>query len=116
MAVAGSPAYREFNFSPSGQWAAYAFSDYRQRAESRTPSVAPTIALRRFPDRLELEATLAPALLPEGVNLELGLNAVIEAADGRLSYWALKHPAGAPDFHLRKGFMPMPQLSFESTP
>jgi hypothetical protein len=30
---------------------------------------------------------------------EVGLSAVIEAADGALSYWALRHPAGRPDFH-----------------
>ncbi|MGD2056793.1 MAG: hypothetical protein PVJ15_08295, partial [Gammaproteobacteria bacterium] len=29
MAGAG-PGYREFNFSPSGEWAAYAFQGYRQ--------------------------------------------------------------------------------------
>jgi hypothetical protein len=31
--------------------------------------------------------------------LRLGLSAVIEDIDGRLSYWALKHPPGKPDFH-----------------
>ena len=30
IAAEGETAYREFNFSPSGQWAAYAFSDDRQ--------------------------------------------------------------------------------------
>jgi len=29
----------------------------------------------------------------------LSLSAVIEQADGRLSYWALAHPPGKPDFH-----------------
>jgi len=29
IAAAGKANYHEFNFSPSGQWAAYAFSDYR---------------------------------------------------------------------------------------
>lgn len=32
IAPRGATAYVEFNFSPSGQWAAYAFSDYRQPA------------------------------------------------------------------------------------
>lgn len=104
IAATGTSAYREFNFSPSGQWAVYAFADTRRRDESFQPPAAPEITLRRFPDRLELDATLAPELLPEGVNLHLGLTAVIEAADGTLSYWALTHPAAQPDFHLRAGF------------
>jgi hypothetical protein len=29
----------------------------------------------------------------------LGLSAVIEDLDGVLSYWALRHPPGKPDFH-----------------
>ncbi len=31
--------------------------------------------------------------------LRLGLSAVVEANDGTLSYWALRHPPGRPDFH-----------------
>jgi hypothetical protein len=116
IAGEGSPAYREFNFSPSGQWASYAFTDYRQREASFHPTVAPEIALRSFPDRLELDALLAPELLPEAASLQLGLAVVIEARDGTLSYWALKHPATQPDFHLRAGFTTLyPQIS-RSTP
>jgi hypothetical protein len=35
---------------------------------------------------------------------QLGLTAVVEAADGSLSYWALRHPVARPDFHHRDGF------------
>jgi hypothetical protein len=31
--------------------------------------------------------------------LRLGLSAVIEENDGTISYWALKHLPGKPDFH-----------------
>ena len=34
-----------------------------------------------------------------GVAIALGLSAVIEEADGNVSYWALAHPPGKPDFH-----------------
>ena len=74
------PAYREFNFSPSGQWAAYGFSGYRQRDASLVFAKAPAMSLRRLPERLELDAVLNPALLPRcalGETLELGLAAVI---------------------------------------
>jgi len=29
---------------------------------------------------------------------------VIEARDGRISYWALNHPTNKPDFHHADGF------------
>ena len=37
----GDTAYREFNFSPTGQWAAYDFSDYRQRRPGEVTMPAP---------------------------------------------------------------------------
>ncbi|MBE0621784.1 MAG: hypothetical protein IH605_14415, partial [Burkholderiales bacterium] len=53
-------------------------------------------------ERLELDAFIPLALLsPEyaDAELRLALAAVIEDAAGVLSYWALRHPPGAPDFH-----------------
>jgi hypothetical protein len=40
---------------------------------------------------------LSPAYLD--ATLALALSAVVENSDGTLSYWALKHPPGRPDFH-----------------
>jgi len=94
----GAVAYREFNFSPSGQWAAYAFERYR--AGAALPATDPDIVVRRAPGRLELEARVAaPAQ-----RLRVGLCAVIEADDGALSYWALRHPGEKPDFHRVEAF------------
>lgn len=50
IACTGSTAYREFNFSPAGQWAAYDFTDYRSphdhtRRPARSAHCRP--ALRR---------------------------------------------------------------------
>jgi hypothetical protein len=39
----GGGRYREFNFSPSGQWAAYAFSGYRNLAGNAEPRAIPDI-------------------------------------------------------------------------
>jgi len=39
------------------------------------------------------------AWLPTDQPWKLGLSAVIEERNGRKSYWALRHPAGQPDFH-----------------
>lgn len=108
VGIPGDPAYREFNFSPSGQWASYAFSGYRQRDEEVEPIAAPQITAHLFAGRLELQAIIAREALPRDARvLELGLCAVLEAADvvdGSHSYWALKHPAARPDFHQRDAF------------
>ncbi len=110
IALAGKPAYWEFNFSPSGQWAAYAFSAYRVLA-GPAPSPAPRIDARLTPGRLELTATIAAAALPAEFASEpllIGLAAVVESADtvdGERSYWALRHLARAPDFHDRDAFI-----------
>ena len=88
-------AYREFNFSPSGEWAAYGFGGYREGgAPLECP--APVLARRQSAEALELEATVA---LAEPGWLRLGLSTMVEHAEGGLSYWALRHPAARPDFH-----------------
>jgi hypothetical protein len=107
----GGPEYHEFNFAPSGDWAAYAFDDYRHGGPLddealNTPTVA-SIAVRSDPQGVEIDASirldrLAPRLANE--KLLLALSAVIEERSGRLSYWALRHPPGKPDFHHRDGF------------
>ena len=95
-------AYREFNFSPNGQWMRFDFSAYRQRADGPGGS-EPAIGLRRDKHVLELTARLPADQLPSGA-LRAGLTAVVEHADGSLRYWALRHPPGKPDFHHRDGF------------
>jgi hypothetical protein len=98
------PGYREFNLSPSGEWAVTVFRGCRDGGE---PAAAPgpEIVVRRSGDRLELDAEIRPECLPLGRSLRLGLSAVVEDAHGVLSYWALGHPAGAPDFHHTDAFV-----------
>jgi hypothetical protein len=109
VGIRNESAYREFNFSPAGDWAAYAFADYRQRDESVALDVAPQIASRLFAGRIEVDVVVSRETLPRTTEpLQIGLSAVVEAADtidGRHSYWALRHPAARPDFHHRDGFL-----------
>ena len=108
IGVPGDPAYREFNLSPSGQWAAYAFTDYRQRDGQFVLAAVPQISVQCFAGRLELLAKLAPSCLPTTPShLEIGLSAVVEAddIDDAHSYWALRHPSAQPDFHHRAAFV-----------
>lgn len=102
VARAGAAAYHEFNLSPSGEWAAHAFERYRKGRMLADETLDPRIVVRRGVGTLELDAVIRQGEL-EG-KLLIGLCAVIEAADGSLSYWALRHPAQQPDFHLRDAF------------
>lgn len=98
----GEAAYREFNFSPNGQWMRFDFSGCRERIESPVLP-APQITPRLAGDVLELAVRLGAEQLPPG-ELCVGLTAVVESVGGRHSYWSLRHPAGQPDFHHREGF------------
>lgn len=108
LALKGRAEYCEFNFSPSGEWAAYAFAKYRDGAPLMDEALNPRIAVLQSADRLQLDATiLLERLSPmhaRGV-LALALCAVIEERDGTISYWALTHPISRPDFHSREAFV-----------
>jgi hypothetical protein len=98
---ASSTEYYEFNFAPTTQWAAYRFSGYRSGKRIAEIS-APAIEVRSDPDRYTLQASLQLNSLfglPSQVSWRLGLSALIEDTSGRMSYWALVHPSGKPDFH-----------------
>jgi hypothetical protein len=94
----GEAAYVEFNLSPSGQWAAYAFGDYRQ-GRSDLDIAAPEIGAAD--DRALLASVTAPGPGP----WRASLSAVIEEADGTKSYWALAHRSDKPDFHHPDSFV-----------
>lgn len=98
----GAPAYREFNLSPSGQWAAYAFDGYRAGMRA-LDLAAPAIETAVTADTLAVHVTLAAGLAP-GAAWRLGLSAVIEDRDGVCTHWALAHPEAAPNFHHASAF------------
>jgi len=96
-------AYRELNFSPSGRWAAYAFARYREAELPEPPFEAPAIRVRIGDGKIELDVMLAAEERFAG-KMRIGLSTVVEEEGGRLSYWALRHPPGKPDFHHRDAF------------
>ena len=116
VARANEAAYREFNFSPSGRWAAYRFSAERLRdgsAEATQTPVVPDLQFEHGSESLTVLAWLPRHALPDsaqGLPLEIGLTAVVETTDGQLSYWALRHATARPDFHHRGGFVLAPDL------
>jgi hypothetical protein len=102
------PAYHEFNFSPSGEWAVYAFDRYREAALLENNDLTPSIAVRSTATKLELDVAIDLRGLSSQHTtdaLMLAISAVIEARDGSLSYWALAHAPGKPDFHHSDAFV-----------
>ncbi|MDV3258325.1 MAG: DOMON-like domain-containing protein [Sphingomonas sp.] len=87
-------SYREFNFSPSGAWAAYRFDDYRDgMAEAEARVSIETVRNARW---FELVARI-DADFPRPV--QVGLTAVIEETDGVIRYWSASFAPGKADFH-----------------
>ncbi|MBF8291269.1 MAG: hypothetical protein HW392_96 [Steroidobacteraceae bacterium] len=107
----GGEGYVEFNFSPSGAWAAYRFAGRRRGRES-PELTAPRMEVRHGPDWLAMNIQLSLAGLGKfagSTRISAGLAAVIEDDRGCLSYWALAHGAAQPDFHDPATFtLPLP--------
>jgi hypothetical protein len=87
-------AYREFNFSPSGQWAAYEFEGYRVGMRNAPADIETEIY--RTNNELSFSAKIS-AEFPNPANI--GLTAVIEESDGQVRYWSTSFAPGKPDFH-----------------
>lgn len=106
---ADGPAYREFNFSPSGQWAAYRFRTERAREpDGPPPAQGPDIRVEHGARSLSVRVRLPQVLMPDQPGA-MGLTAVIETRDGAVSYWALHHPRPErPDFHHSGGWTHRP--------
>ena len=97
----GDRAYSEFNFSPSGSYAAYDFDQYRDGMRRATKPEISWVAVSQntactWSERVWLVQGLS---LSGETDWQVGLTAVIEALDGTKSYWALAHAPGPPDFH-----------------
>ena len=103
----GAAPYHEFNFSPSGEWTAYAFTHYREGGSLTDESLNPQVAVESTPERLDLYALVDLPRLSGSYRhgrLHVGLAVIIEEDHGGFSYWALRHAAGKPDFHHSDAF------------
>lgn len=112
---APGPGYREFNFAPSGAWAAWDFSACRQGMRPAAVDAPPEARWTRGADVLALSVRLAGGWSPDPAReLRIGLTAVLARPSGTmtpgtlsqdpLTYWALHHPRSTPDFHDPDGF------------
>ena len=97
-----SEAYFEFNFAPSLQWAANAFSSCRTGMRVAHEIDAPCFESKSEGGVYELKISLELGRLPgltRDSTWNLGLAAVIEETNNRKSYWALEHAPGVANFH-----------------
>jgi len=102
LRIGAGPRYLEFNFSPSGAWAAYGFSGYRAGMEPSDDDQVPPAVWRVGEGLVALDVEL-PVDLPPGSALAIA--AVVERDDGALSHWALHHASGAADLHHPSAFV-----------
>lgn len=93
----GEGRYREYNFSPSGQWAAYAFAGYRMGVEDFEPLRSPEIASASGEIVYMMTVFINARELREAQ--QAAVSAVVMEDGGRPSYWALAHNKLEPDFH-----------------
>ena len=108
FAPGSGTGYREFNFSPSGDWAAYDFRAVREGMAAPDLSRPPRIEVVVHDDVLRLCVSLAAADVYVSGTLRAGLAAVVEDVTGARSYFALAHPRAEPDFHDPAGFVLRP--------
>lgn len=105
----GGP-YLEFNFSPTGDWAAYRFDATRtgMRPHVWQGDEAPRVSLTDSSGGFTMEVLLPLAALRAGSH-RVAYASVIETSAG-LSYWALRHPTDRPDFHHPQSFAALLEL------
>jgi hypothetical protein len=106
LRLPGERGYVEINLSPSSQWAAYRFDDYRHGMRAVIPAQAPEIDVTAHDRELRADARihLAGIVPAESGALEVALAAVLQDRAGAVSYWAITHTSEAPDFHDPRSF------------
>ena len=99
--------YVEFNFSPSGHWQCYEFSDYRTgqntsrewRLQSFTQHVDDHKAVIDF----NIESQM-----PRNMTARIGPCAVLLDKNNHYHYYAMEHDNNKPDFHSGNNFQLTP--------
>lgn len=105
LGIQGETAYWEVNLSPSGCWNIYHFDDYRTGMREESTIGPPLCRIISDIDSLSLSCSLEyNSIIDNASSIEIGVSSVVEAIDGRTSYWAIEHHGTEPDFHDRRSF------------
>lgn len=106
LAPYAAERYYELNFSPSTEWAAYAFDGCRRGMRPLPLEVPPSIRVDEMPGELRVTADVdLGALGGAGWPWRIGLAAVVEDRSGARAFFALRHARAVPDFHDAAGFV-----------
>ncbi len=95
----GQTSYTEFNFSPTGDYAAYRFNDYRKKNLDFRYCTFPQIRTTLEENHLWMDIVLP------SISGDLALCAVLEDNQGEKHYFALAHKNERPDFHHPASFI-----------
>jgi hypothetical protein len=105
LGIKNSLNYWEFNLSPSGDWNIYRFEDYRQGMAEEPAYTELPFTTESESDAFSLSLKLdLDEIIPVGRVLNVGISAVTQFKDDKITHWALKHPGTQADFHERKSF------------
>lgn len=100
-----SKEYIEYNFSPSHDWNAYQFQNYRTASKSVDCETPNFEIIFRSGSRHEYQITV-PLPQPQTVSsLNVGITTVIASKNSHMLYFALIHTGTQPDFHRRDSFI-----------
>ena len=106
-------SYLEFNFSPTGNWNCYHFSNYREDMRQffgvELLDFVVLNTTHENPSRYHCQINLKPNedLKPT----KIGITSVIETLDGKTNYWALRHSGEKADFHRSQDWL----IPFDAT-
>ncbi|MEL7511983.1 MAG: DOMON-like domain-containing protein [Cyanobacteria bacterium J06554_3] len=92
--------YWEFNLSPSGDWNVFSLTGYRQGLKEESAYKTMPFEVWRGFQGLQLEVSVPLENIVRAKQpIYLGVSAVVVLKSGMETFWAIAHPAPAPDFH-----------------
>jgi hypothetical protein len=100
----GHNAYKELNFSPSGDWNVYSFTNYQEGHQLDSDLKILSQQFIVDTNKLSLVVAIDVGQELERAQLNVGITTVLQLKDNSITYWAVSHEAERPDFHVRKSF------------
>jgi len=104
-------SYIEFNFSPSKEWACYAFNDYRLK-DKNIDVINPSIDFLydEYSAEMIVSFDISYFNYINFDDLDVSITAVIKNDEDEVSYWAINHAKENADFHARESFLELKNL------
>ncbi len=96
--------YYEYNLSPSGNWNAYGFNDYRQGQQNLSINTIDINMDTNNKGEIILCGSIPLTQTVQARTARIGISAVVEDIRHQRYYYALSHQGETPDFHLRESF------------